>query len=110
MLYVGVDAHSKTSWITVMDEKGKILKREQISTSQKDVRRSLGRYRQPVKAVVEASLVVQIASEEVVPLVELSLVDSMEWLLAGLLMVVLLAAIDLKVEFKVSTIVQQLQD
>ena len=62
------------------------------------------------QAAVEASLVVQIASEEVVPLVELSLVDSMEWLLAGLLMVVLLAAIDLKVEFKVSTIVQQLQD
>jgi len=55
MLYVGVDAHSKTSWITVMDEKGKILKREQISSSRKDVRRSLGRYRQPVKAVVEAS-------------------------------------------------------
>ena len=27
MLYVGVDAHSKTSWITVMNEKGKILKR-----------------------------------------------------------------------------------
>jgi transposase len=55
MLYVGIDAHSKTSWITVMDEKGKILKREQISTSRKNVRRSLGRYRQPVKAVVEAS-------------------------------------------------------
>ncbi len=55
MLYVGVDAHSKTSWITVMDEKGKILKREQINSCRKDVRRSLGRYRQPVKAVVEAS-------------------------------------------------------
>ena len=55
MLYVGVDAHSKTSWITVMDEKGKIVKREQINTSRKDVQKSLGRYRQPVKAVVEAS-------------------------------------------------------
>ena len=55
MLYVGVDAHSKTSWITVMDEKGKILKREQINSCRKDVRRSLGRYRQLVKAVVEAS-------------------------------------------------------
>jgi len=55
MLYVGVDAHSKTSWITVMDEKGKILKREQINSCRKDVRRSLGRYRQSVKAVVEAS-------------------------------------------------------
>jgi transposase len=55
MLYVGVDAHSKTSWITVMDEKGKILKREQIASCRQDVRRSLGRYRQPIKAVVEAS-------------------------------------------------------
>lgn len=55
MLYVGVDAHSKTSWITVMDEKGKILKREQITSCRQDVRRSLGRYRQPMRAVVEAS-------------------------------------------------------
>ena len=55
MLYAGIDAHSKTSWITVMDEKGKILKREQINTCREDVQRSLGRYRQPVKAVVEAS-------------------------------------------------------
>ena len=55
MLYVGVDAHSKTSWITVMDEKGKIVKREQINSCRQDIRRSLGRYRQPVKAVVEAS-------------------------------------------------------
>lgn len=55
MLYVGVDAHSKTSWITVMDEKGKILKRGQIHTSRNDVRRSLGHYSQPMKAVLEAS-------------------------------------------------------
>ena len=33
MLYVGVDAHSETSWITVMDEKGKVLKRREISSS-----------------------------------------------------------------------------
>lgn len=55
MLYVGVDAHSKTSWVTVMNEKGKILKREQINSCRKDIRKSVGRYRQPVKAVVEAS-------------------------------------------------------
>ena len=55
MLYIGVDAHSKTSWITIMDEKGKIVKREQINSSRKDVQKSLGRYRQPMKAVVEAS-------------------------------------------------------
>lgn len=55
MLYVGVDAHKKTSWITVMDDKGKILKRQQVATSRQEVRRSLGRYRQPLKAVLEAS-------------------------------------------------------
>ena len=33
MLYVEVDAHSKTSWITVMDEKGKVLKREELNLS-----------------------------------------------------------------------------
>ena len=38
-----------------MDEKGKILKREQIASCREEVRRSLGRYRQPLQAVVEAS-------------------------------------------------------
>ena len=55
MPYAGIDAHSKTSWITIMDEKGKILKREQINSSRQDVRKSLGRYRRPIRAVVEAS-------------------------------------------------------
>lgn len=55
MLYVGVDAHSRTSWITVMDEKGKVLKRKEIDSCRQAVRRTLGRYRQPMKAVVEAS-------------------------------------------------------
>ena len=38
-----------------MDDKGKIVKREQLATSRQEVRRSLGRYRQPLKAVLEAS-------------------------------------------------------
>lgn len=40
MLYVGVDAHSKASWITIMDEKGKILKREDhdIMRKQRSIR------------------------------------------------------------------------
>ena len=42
MLYIGVDAHSKTSWITIMDEKGKIVKREQINSSRKDVQKKPG--------------------------------------------------------------------
>lgn len=55
MLYVGVDAHSQNSWITVMNEKGKVIKRKEIASCRQDVQSSLGRYRQPMKAVVEAS-------------------------------------------------------
>ena len=55
MLYVGVDAHSETSWITVMNQKGKILKKKEIASSRDAVQENLGYFRQPVKAVVEAS-------------------------------------------------------
>lgn len=37
-----------------MDEKGKVLKRQSIATCRAEVRAALGRYRQPLKAVVEA--------------------------------------------------------
>lgn len=55
MLYVGVDAHSATSHITVMDEKGKVVKRANVASTRECVRKALGAYRQPMKAVVEAS-------------------------------------------------------
>jgi transposase len=55
MLYLGVDAHSKTSLINVTGEKGKILSRERINRCHEDVQRILGLYRQPMKVVVEAS-------------------------------------------------------
>lgn len=55
MLYVGVDAHSKRSHITVMDEKGKIVKRAEVASSRESISRALGRYREPLKATVEAS-------------------------------------------------------
>jgi len=54
-LYVGVDAHSERSHITVMDEKGKIVKRANVASNRKCVQKVLGAYRQPMKAVVEAS-------------------------------------------------------
>jgi transposase len=55
MLYVGVDAHRETSQITVMDEAGRVVKRERVSSSLEGIRAALGRYRQPLKAVLEAS-------------------------------------------------------
>jgi transposase len=55
MLYVGVDAHQETSQITVMDDKGGILTRARVATCREGVRRVLGRYEGPMRAVVEAS-------------------------------------------------------
>ena len=54
MLYVGVDAHKETSQITVMDERGRVVKRQRVASSPAGIRAALGRYRQPLKAVLEA--------------------------------------------------------
>jgi transposase len=55
MLYVGVDAHKATTQITIMDETGKIVKRKRIVSSPAGVSEALGAYREPMKAVLEAS-------------------------------------------------------
>ena len=55
MLYVGVDAHKKTSHFTVMDESGKVLKRKNVTSDREGVANAIGRYRQPMKAVMESS-------------------------------------------------------
>ncbi len=55
MLYVGVDTSRATSQITVMDETGKVVKRKRVANSREGLYEVLGRYRQPMKAVLEAS-------------------------------------------------------
>jgi len=55
VLYAGVDAHKATSHITVMDEAGRVLKRKQVPSSLAGLRQALGRYQEPMKAVLEAS-------------------------------------------------------
>jgi len=55
MLYVGVDAHQARSMVTVMDEGGQVLKRSQVRSTPEGLRTALGRYHQPMKAVLEAS-------------------------------------------------------
>lgn len=55
MLYAGVDAHKATAHVTVMDETGKIMRRQQIPSSSAGVHEALGDYKEPVKAVLEAS-------------------------------------------------------
>ena len=54
MLYAGVDAHKETSQITVMDEDGRVLKRMRVESSRRGVLEALGRFRRPMKAVLEA--------------------------------------------------------
>lgn len=54
MLYVGVDAHRATSQVTVMDEAGNVLKRKRVASNRAGFHDVLGRYRRPMKAVLEA--------------------------------------------------------
>lgn len=55
MLYVGVDAHKATSHITVMDDTGKVLRRKRVPSSFTGICEALGCYREPMRAVLEAS-------------------------------------------------------
>ncbi len=54
-LYVGVDAHKKRSHVAVMDQGGTVLKSVDIPSSRSGVAGALGRYKRPIKAVLEAS-------------------------------------------------------
>ena len=55
MLFVGVDAHKSTSQVTVVDAGGRILKRRRVPTSPDGFQQALGKFKQPLKAVLEAS-------------------------------------------------------
>ena len=54
MLYVGVDHHTKTSHMTVVDESGEVVRRKGISSNGDDVRKALQDFNEPIKAVLEA--------------------------------------------------------
>lgn len=55
MLYAGIDAHKKTTHITVMDDIGRVLRRKQVPSSPAGFHQALGGYDEPIKAVLEAS-------------------------------------------------------
>ena len=55
MLFIGVDAATVHSQITVMDEAGKVLQRKRVPSSQAGIQAVLGQYQEPMKAVLEAS-------------------------------------------------------
>jgi len=50
VLYVGVDAHKTTSQITVMDEKGNVVKGKRVPSSPAGLHEALGDYQEPMKA------------------------------------------------------------
>lgn len=54
MLYVGVDAHKATSQIAVMEQDGRVIRRRRVCSRRADVHEALGRYRRPMKVVLEA--------------------------------------------------------
>ncbi|MDI6892098.1 MAG: IS110 family transposase [Actinomycetota bacterium] len=55
MLYAGVDHHTKTSHLTVIDQEGNVIKRKVIPSDGKEVVEALIGYGEPIKAVLEAS-------------------------------------------------------
>lgn len=55
MLYVGVDAHMKTSNFAVMDAGGQIMRQGQIASTRAGVQAALAAFQEPLQAVLEAS-------------------------------------------------------
>lgn len=55
MLYAGVDHHTKTSHLTLIDGKGKAIKSINIPSDGRAILAELGGYDEPIKAVLEAS-------------------------------------------------------
>jgi len=54
MHYVGVDYHKRSSYVTVVDERGKVVKEGQIANSQQALAAFLEQTAEPASAVVEA--------------------------------------------------------
>lgn len=55
MLYAGVDHHTKTSHITLIDESGKVIKRKDLPSDGEVIKSMLSGYGEPIKATLEAS-------------------------------------------------------
>jgi len=54
MLYAGIDHHTKTSHLTLIDGEGKAIKSLNLPSDCKSIRRELAGYDEPIKAVLEA--------------------------------------------------------
>lgn len=56
MYHIGIDAHKRYSQVAVMDESGKIIKRQRINNDKQSIKEALGPYAQEEsKAVLESS-------------------------------------------------------
>jgi len=55
MLYAGVDHHTKTSHITLINEKGTVIQKKSLPSDGQSVKEMLSEYGEPIKATLEAS-------------------------------------------------------
>ena len=55
MLYAGADVDRQTTYLTVMDEAGTVLQQRRVPSTSDGLQAALGRYDEPIKAVLEAS-------------------------------------------------------
>jgi transposase len=55
VLYAGVDAHRTSAHVTIVNDADKVLTCKRVSSTSDDLRRIFANYREPIKAVVEAT-------------------------------------------------------
>lgn len=55
MLYAGIDHHTQTTHLTLIDEEGRVIKQKEIPSERKALKEALAGYSEPIKATLEAS-------------------------------------------------------
>jgi transposase len=55
MLYLGVDLHKRSCWVTVLDQDGHELEQRKLSTERATLLEYFGKLPKPAKAAVEAT-------------------------------------------------------
>lgn len=55
LLYAGVDHHTKTSHVTLVDEEGRVIERKNLPTDRQSIKELFSGYAEPIRATLEAS-------------------------------------------------------
>jgi hypothetical protein len=53
-LYLGVDLHKRSCWVTVLDADGRLLESRKLGTEKQELVEYFGRVRKPAALAVEA--------------------------------------------------------